>query len=154
MPSPKFPFPEEWEADAVDFLSDDEVMDDDAPKVEFPETVFICGLPKVAAGEKFGKLSDLVKKKFGKDPKDPGFVLDMPVSADGETGGCAWLKFPSKKEAEKGRNRIHGQSIGKVAISAILFDDYERIMETEDSFHASSVQQKELAPLSDTRVLL
>lgn len=146
----RFPFPEDFPSEAAEYISDDEqAVDDDEPKISFPETLLVSNLPIVDEGEKLSKLHTFITKKF----ESPGskFTIDMPLDKSHKTGGCAWLKFASKKEAEKARGRIHGMKLGGEVISAILFDDYESIMETSDKFNENMSGKQSLSLVNDTK---
>lgn len=113
-------FPEDWEAEAEEFLSDTEMGFEEAPsRPKFSNTLLIYGLPKVPKGGeecRFGKLEKAIKKKLSLtgDAEKPGFEMEMHVdSATKESQGCAWLSYPSKQAMEKGRTKIDGFKFGK-----------------------------------------
>lgn len=150
MPSNhRFGYPEDWEQEAENFLSDTELAGFDAPQQpKFPDTLLVHGLPNVDSDELLNKLKATLKKRFGKESGAPGFEIDMRLGAD--FAGIAFIKCNNPKDVQDLRAKIEGYKLGKNFLGCCPVDDIDSIKETPEAFHYTP-KNTGLGPLDDCK---
>jgi len=98
----------------------------------FPETVFICGLPKVGA-EKTSKLNNVLDKiidKYGSNKKV------MPLNPDtNTTDGILFVTFDSAEMADNAAKQMNGFSLDKNhTFKVVKVDEFDKITSRSEEF--------------------
>jgi translation initiation factor 3 subunit B len=125
---------EENDEDLMDYLSDGEDEDEPIEELDrsFPESVFICNVPKVGK-EKEGKLAGVLSKvidKFGKNDK----FMPMNESTN-QTEGFLIVTFENKQDADKCARDLNGYALDKThTFKVVKLDDFNVITSRKDAF--------------------
>jgi|Transcript_104720 translation initiation factor 3 subunit B len=135
---------EEEADDLMEFISDgedDQLNEEEDMDRSFPDTVFVCNLPKVAP-EKFGKLEKVLKERFlSKHNCTDSY---MPMNSETNlTDGYLIARFPSKQDADSAVENLNGVALDKShTLKLVKMDDFDNITSRSEEFRARSTIQR------------
>jgi len=119
---------DEDEESLLDFLSDGEgnsLAEEDEMDRSFPDTIFVCNVPKVGP-EKKAKLETVLGKlidKHGSNEKH------MPLNSETNmTDGFVIVQFENKEDAHKAAEQMDGMKLDKThTLKVVKMDDFDAI---------------------------
>jgi len=131
---------QEAEEELLDFISDGEDdlnAEEEEMDRSFPDTVFVCNLPKVGA-EKFAKLEKVLKERFLS--KYSCTSSYMPVNPDtNSTDGYLIARFSSKEDADRAVENLNGVALDKThTLKVVKMDDFDNVTCRSEEFKARS----------------
>jgi translation initiation factor 3 subunit B len=133
---------EDLPEDLADYLSDGEGEIEEPMEMDksFPESVFICNVPKVGK-EKLEKLKSVIKKIIDKCGEH---TLHMPVNEEANaTYGFVIATFDSKSVADDAAKKLDGMSLDKIhTFKCVKLDDFDQICRRPEEFNPKNNIQR------------
>lgn len=127
---------EEDEEDLLDYISDGEDdLDNEGEPMDktFPDTVFLCNLPKVGQ-EKMAKLEKVLRDRY----LSKYSVSNMYMPMNSETNvseGYVIATFPTKEDADEAVKNLNGVALDKShSFKVVKIDDFDSITSRSEQF--------------------
>jgi len=126
---------DEDDEDLLDFVSEGEGdvgEENEEMDRSFPDTVFICNVPKVGK-EKLGKLESVLGRIIGK--QGPHKMI-MPLNPNTDmTDGFLIVTFENKQDAEKCAKELNGYPLDKThTFKVVKLDDFDIVTSRKEEF--------------------
>jgi len=133
---------EDLPEDLADYLSDGEGDIEEPADMDksFPESVFICNVPKVGK-EKIEKLKSVIKKIIDKCGNND---IHMPLNEEtNQTYGFVIATFDNKQVADEAAKKLDNMSLDRThTFKCVKLDDFEQICRRPEDFQPKNNVQR------------